>query len=195
MQRLDCSNAPLRMQLCRVQVSFAERAIGGGIPVTRSRVRTSAGASPTGLAESSSHTLRTGRSSQVAVHLSSWKRSYHFRLQASNVRPGRTSTLLIKRLHRRTASRPGRGSARTGRARLLTCPAVLPGCSIHRVFCEIWFLVCPSSRRLHVPRFWCKIRRRKYDDYFRWRYSLPDVLWKLGKMQRLRQSRLGLGMS
>ena len=60
----------------------------GGIAVTRSRVRALAAASPTGLAESSSHTLRTGHSSQVALHLSSWKRSYHFRLQAGNVRLG-----------------------------------------------------------------------------------------------------------
>ena len=76
----------------------------GGIAVARSRVRTLPEASPTGLAESSSHTLRTGRSSQVALHLSSRKRSYHFRLQAGNVRLGGTSTLLIKRLHRRTGS-------------------------------------------------------------------------------------------
>jgi len=38
-----------------------------GIAVTRSRVRASAGASPTGLAESSSHTLRTGRSVSTAL--------------------------------------------------------------------------------------------------------------------------------
>ena len=49
----------------------------GGIAVARSRVRTLPGASPTGLAESSSQKLRTGRSSQVALHLSSRKRSYH----------------------------------------------------------------------------------------------------------------------
>ena len=74
----------------------------GGIAVTRSRVRTSPGASPTGLAESSSLALRTGRSSQVALHLSSRKRSYLFRLQAGNVSLRGTSTLLIKRLYRRT---------------------------------------------------------------------------------------------
>ena len=74
-----------------------------GNAVARSRVRTSPGASPTGLAESSSHTLRTGRSSQVALHLSSRKRSYHFRLQAGNVSLRGTSTLQIKRLHRRTS--------------------------------------------------------------------------------------------
>lgn len=45
----------------------------GGNAVARSRVRTSPGASPTGLAELSSHTLRTGRSSQVALHPSSRK--------------------------------------------------------------------------------------------------------------------------
>jgi len=75
----------------------------GGIAVARSRVRTSLGTSPTGLAESSSHTLRTGRSSQVALHPSSRKRSYHCRLQAGNVSLKGTSTLLIKRLHRRTS--------------------------------------------------------------------------------------------
>ncbi len=75
----------------------------GGIAVARSRVRTSLGASPTGLAESSSLALRTGHSSQVALHLSSQKRSYHFRLQAGNVSLRGTFTLLIKRLHRRTS--------------------------------------------------------------------------------------------
>lgn len=74
-----------------------------GSAVTRSRVRTSLGASPTGLAESSSRSLRTGRSSQVALHPSSRKRSYHCRLQAGNVRLRGTCTLLIKRLHRRTS--------------------------------------------------------------------------------------------
>jgi hypothetical protein len=76
-----------------------------GSPVARSRVRTSLGASPTGLAESSSLSLRTGCSSQVALHLSSRKRSYHIRLQADNVRLRGTSTPQIKRLRRRT-SRP-----------------------------------------------------------------------------------------
>ena len=78
----------------------------GGIAVARSRVRASPGTSPTGLAESSSRTLRTGRSSQVALPPSSRKRSYHFRLQAGNVSLKGTYTLLIKRLHRRT----GRGT-------------------------------------------------------------------------------------
>ncbi len=73
-----------------------------GSAVARSRVRTSLGASPTGLAESSSRSLRTGRSSQIALHPSSRKRSYHCRLQAGNVRLRGTCTLLIKRLHRRT---------------------------------------------------------------------------------------------
>ncbi len=82
-----------------------------GFAVARSRVRASLGASPTGLAESSSLALRTGRSSQVALHLSSRKRSYHFRLQAGNVSLRGTSTLLIKRLHRRT-SRVGLPRAR-----------------------------------------------------------------------------------
>ena len=74
----------------------------GGNAVARSRVQTSLGASPTGLAESSSLTLRTGCSSQVAPHPSSRKRSYHCRLQAGNVSLEGTCTLLIKRLHRRT---------------------------------------------------------------------------------------------
>ena len=74
----------------------------GGRAVARSRVRTLLGASPTGLAESSSLALRIGRSSQVALHPSSRKRSYHCRLQAGNVSLEGTCTLLIKRLHRRT---------------------------------------------------------------------------------------------
>ena len=73
-----------------------------GMAVARSRVRTLLGASPTGLAESSSLALRMGRSSQVALHLSSRKRSYHCRLQAGNVSLEGTCTPLIKRLHRRT---------------------------------------------------------------------------------------------
>ena len=71
-----------------------------GMAVARSRVRSSPGASPTGLAESSSLALRMGRSSQIALHLSSRKRSYHCRLQAGNVSLEGTCTLLIKRLHR-----------------------------------------------------------------------------------------------
>jgi hypothetical protein len=77
----------------------------GGIAVARSRVRALLGASPTGLAESSSHTLLTGCSSQVALHPSSRKRSYRYRLQAGNVSLRGTSTLQIKRLHRRTSCR------------------------------------------------------------------------------------------
>jgi hypothetical protein len=74
----------------------------GGSAVARSRVRTSPGASPTGLAESSSLALRTGRSPQVALHPPSQERSYHCRIQAGNVSLVGTCTLLIKRLHRRT---------------------------------------------------------------------------------------------
>lgn len=74
-----------------------------GIAVVRIRVRALLGASPTGLAESSSLALRTGLSSQVALHLSSRKRSYRFRLQAGNVGLEGTFTLLVKRLHRRTS--------------------------------------------------------------------------------------------
>ena len=74
----------------------------GGIAVARSRVRTSLGASPTGLAESSSLALRTGHSPQVALHPPSRERSYHCRIQAGNVSLRGTSTLLIKRLRRRT---------------------------------------------------------------------------------------------
>jgi hypothetical protein len=48
----------------------------GGSPVAWSRVHPLREGSPTGLAESSSLALRTGRSSQVALHLSSRKRSY-----------------------------------------------------------------------------------------------------------------------
>ena len=67
------------------------------------RVRKLLGFSPTGLAKSSSLTLRTGRSPQVALHLSSRKRSYHCWLQGGNVTLTRTSTSLFKRLHRRTS--------------------------------------------------------------------------------------------
>ena len=49
-----------------------------GFAVARSRVHPLRAVSPTGLAESSSLALRTGRSSQVALHPSSGKRSYHF---------------------------------------------------------------------------------------------------------------------
>jgi len=86
-----------------------------GIAVARSRVRTLLGASPTGLAESSSLALRTGRSSQVAPHPSSRKRSYHCRLQAGNVSLRGTSTLQIKRLHRRTSHHAPRDERREER--------------------------------------------------------------------------------
>jgi len=46
-----------------------------------------------------------GRLSQVVLHLSSRKRSYHCRLQAGNVSLEGTCTLLIKCLHRRTSAR------------------------------------------------------------------------------------------
>ena len=48
--------------------------------------------------------LRTGHSSQVALHLPSRGRSYHFRLQAGNVSLDGTFTRQFKRLHRRTIS-------------------------------------------------------------------------------------------
>ena len=86
------------------RLSHGQTCLVEGFAVARSRVRASLGASPTGLAESSSLALRTGRSSQVALHLSSRKRSYHYRLQAGNVSLRGTSTLQIKRLHRRTSS-------------------------------------------------------------------------------------------
>ena len=76
----------------------------GGNAVARSRVRTLLAGSPTGLAESSSLSLRTGHSPQVALHPPSQERSYHCRIQAGNVSLAGTSTLLIKRLHRRTRS-------------------------------------------------------------------------------------------
>ena len=70
--------------------------------VAQKRVRDLRGFSPTGLAESSSLTLRTGISPQVALHLSSRKRSYHCRIQGGNVTLVGTCTQLIKRLRRRT---------------------------------------------------------------------------------------------
>ena len=60
------------------------------------------GTSPVGLAESSSLSLRTAISPQIAPHLSSRKRSYHCRIQGGNVTLTGTSTLLFKRLQRRT---------------------------------------------------------------------------------------------
>ena len=71
----------------------------------QSRVRQILGGSPTGLAESSSLSLRTGHSSQVALHLVSRQRSYHFRLQAGNGSLDGTFTRQFKRLHRRTRVR------------------------------------------------------------------------------------------
>jgi hypothetical protein len=59
--------------------------------------------SPTGLAESGSLSLRTGHSPQVAPHPFSRKRNYHCWIQAGNGGPEGTSTLLFKRLHRRTS--------------------------------------------------------------------------------------------
>jgi len=73
-----------------------------GIAVARSRVRNLLASSPTGLAESSSLALRTGRSPPIALHLPSRERSYLW-LQARNADPEGTFTLLIKRLHRRTS--------------------------------------------------------------------------------------------
>jgi len=94
----------LRHRLGLPRLPAGETPRVGRTSVARSRVRTLLGASPTGLAESSSLALRTGLSPQIALHLSSRKRSYHFRLQASNFRLTGTSTLLFERLHRRTRS-------------------------------------------------------------------------------------------
>ena len=97
----------------------------GGRAVARSRVRASPAPSPTGLAESSSLALRIGRSSQVAPHPSSRKRSYHCRLQAGNVSLEGTSTLLIKRLHRRTSTgTPARRCPRRARVPVLRVTAL-----------------------------------------------------------------------
>ena len=69
----------------------------------RSKVRAMLAHSPTGLAESSSLTLRTVLSPQVALHPSSRKRSYHCRLQGGNDTLDGTLTQLFNRLHRRTS--------------------------------------------------------------------------------------------
>jgi hypothetical protein len=69
----------------------------------RSKVRALLGHSPTGLAESSSLTLRTAHSPQVAPHPSSRKRSYHCRLQGGNDTLDGTLTQQFDRLHRRTS--------------------------------------------------------------------------------------------
>ncbi len=69
----------------------------------RSKVRAMLAHSPTGLAESSSLTLRTVLSPQVALHPSSRKRSYHCRLQGGNDTLEGTLTQLFNRLHRRTS--------------------------------------------------------------------------------------------
>jgi hypothetical protein len=93
---------PLRHRLGWPRRSSGQTQGVGRIAVTRSRVRHLRAVSPTGLAESSSLALRTGHSSQVALHLSSRKRSYHFRLQAGNDSLTGTLSLPFKRLHRRT---------------------------------------------------------------------------------------------
>ena len=72
--------------------------------VAQTRVRTLLAASPTGLAESSSLSLRTGIPPQVALHLSSRIRSYHCWMQGGNVTLEGTFTPLVKRLPRRTSS-------------------------------------------------------------------------------------------
>ena len=87
--------------------------------------------------------LRTGHSPQVAPHPSSWKRSYHFRLQAGNVSLIGTCTLLFKRLHRRTSHHAPRDE-----------PCTAPRCPGGGV----WFVLTPeavhsnrteSNRRIH----------------------------------------------
>ena len=83
----------------------------------RSRVHRMPGSSPTGLAEMSSLSLRTGHSSQVAPHPPSRKRSYHCRLQAGNVSLDGTFTRLFKRLHRRTSRHSPSDEARPNRSR------------------------------------------------------------------------------
>ena len=83
----------------------------------RSRVRAMLGHSPTGLAEASSLTLRTAHSPQVALHLSSRKRSYHCRLQGGNDTLDGTFTQQFNRLHRRTS-----GTAQAVRRVLPDCP-------------------------------------------------------------------------
>ena len=85
----------------------------------QSRVRQILGGSPTGLAESSSLSLRTGHSSQVALHLVSRQRSYHFRLQAGNGSLDGTFTRQFKRLHRRTRTAT-LGRLMSGRSARLT---------------------------------------------------------------------------
>ena len=70
--------------------------------VARSRVHKFPACSPTGLAESSSLSLRTGYSPQVALHPSLRKRSYLFWIQGGNVTLVGTYTLQFKRLQRRT---------------------------------------------------------------------------------------------
>ena len=83
-----------------------------GLAVPQTRVRYLLESSPTGLAESSSLSLRTGASPQVALHLFSRIRSYHCRIQGGNVALERTSTSLIKRLPRRTSFVSPRRSGR-----------------------------------------------------------------------------------
>ena len=66
---------PARFIRCKYRPGWPRRSSGqtqgvGRNAVTRSRVRRFLDASPTGFAESSSLSLRTGRSPQVALHLS-----------------------------------------------------------------------------------------------------------------------------
>jgi len=80
-----------------------ERTCSSSGRCVRSKVRALLGHSPTGLAKSSSLTLRTALSPQVASHPPSRKRSYRCRLQGGNDTLDGTLTQLFNRLHRRTS--------------------------------------------------------------------------------------------
>jgi hypothetical protein len=90
-------------------------------------------------AESSSLALRTGLSLQVALHPPSWERSYHCQLQAGNDGLRGTSTLRVKRLHRRTCRR--------------SAPAL--------EYCFGW-AACKKLRRTAIGRLGRNLRLRLY---------------------------------
>ena len=101
-----------------------------GIAVALTRVRTLPASPPAASPQSSSLSLRTGHSPQVALHPSSRKRSYH-RIRGGNVTPEGTFTLLFKRLQRRTSAGV---LARTG---LGVCASVFDALAFETVKDEI----------------------------------------------------------
>lgn len=101
------------VDLARYVLAAGSRVSSGQPYFSRNECRRTAGVRtrfarylPDWLAESSSQKLRTGRSPQAAPHNHSQSCSYHCRIQSGHDTLARTSTLLFKRLHRRTGAFP-----------------------------------------------------------------------------------------